>query len=1135
MPSDYISELATQAYAKITPEVWRQTEEIHRYLAEKPATARDLERELKSRPALQARVAWYIAYTPSKWLLKAELDEVNKRRDKFGIDRVEPTGDPYIRAAKSGLLGICFSGGGIRSATFNLGILQGLAELKLLHCFDYLSSVSGGGYIHQWLAAWGKREGFEKVAEMLIPLPEQGSPKSHPEPIRWLRRYSNYLTPERGLLTADTWVIITTWLRNAILNQIILITGLLSLMLLPHVLTFRSIQHGPGTAIAIGALLYVFLLATIFVGKNLFRFGLHPATEKGLFGQTGVQLGIVVPLLLSSLSFTLLFPITSMAFFGFHLVLCFLVSAALFLVLTLTITFAGGALLCYLQSHHRTSYYKSFGEFWRQKPKCIAHVRAVFVILGLVAAALFASLCGAAWIVLVDYWIASLWSHFSNYWWQLTLVIEPPLVLIGPLLAMLLLAGLLGRTFDDGRREWLARFAAWMGLYALTWVVFVGFSLFGHAAFAWLLCHIKTGVAAATGWAGTSLAGILAGKSPKTAGAKDDKAPSKLNPLEILAVVAPYVFVAGLLLLLSALAGVMLSGVRPHGGIAVFFTFLAPLITCVLFALRVDINEFSMHAFYRDRLARCYLGASNTSRDPNPFTGFDERDANIAVSELVPTHGYNGPFPIFCTALNLTFGEDLAWQERKAASFAFTPLYSGYDVGWTAAKGSETELRFNGFVKTEDYAYPKPGIHISTAAAISGAAMSPNWGYHTNPAIAFLLTVFNVRLGWWLTNPRVLDEDGRLLNSEKDETSLDDDSGFVQRRYPSPSPRFSLLYLVSELLGQTNDTRRYVYLTDGGHFDNMGLYELVRRRCRYIVICDAEDDGQLQFQGIGMAIRKCRIDFGAEIALDLRPLQHIGDTEYSRAHCVVGTIRYSKDDPKDELKEPGIVVYIKSSLTSDEPADILNYKKEHSAFPHDTTLNQWFTESQFESYRRLGHHIAFSAFKPACPDSLHCISSEGRADYFANLTKIWSAFTPEMEQYSAAHTTRYGDLLQEIRTDEHLPGLFDMLFNRDPEQPQLEWMKGHPAEAEYAVRFSSKIIEFIFIVYLQLRLVLPENLTHPFAKGWLEIFKHWSRIDVIQHGWRRYGPTYAQGFRIFAQTEEIGMPQIEEPDGPLSN
>jgi len=744
----------------------------------------------------------------------------------------------------------------------------------------------------------------------------------------------------------------------------------------------------------------------------------------------------------------------------------------------------------------------------------------VFVILALLLAAGFVSLCGASWIGLTDWWLAKLWSHFGHYWWRLALVIGPPLVLTGLLLTVVLLLGLLGRTFDDGRREWLARLGAWVGLYCLFWMVVVGFSLFGHAAIQWFSVHFKTMLGAVATWVGTSLGGLFAAKSPKTGGAKDDKAASTWRPLEILASVGPYVFVAGLLLLLSALAEVILNRVRGHCWLAIFLAFLVPLIICLLFAWRVDINEFSMHAFYRNRLAQCYLGASNGERDPNPFSGFDERDAEIAVSQLRPEHGYCGPFPIFCAALNLTFGEDLAWQERKAASFAFTPLYSGYDVGWTAAKGQRNDLRFNGFASTLTYAYPQPGIHVSTAAAISGAALSPNFGYHTSSATAFLLTVFNVRLGWWLRNPRSVDEDGKRLNIGKN--GIGPEHAPFGGAYPSPSPHLSLLYLTNELLGRTNDTSSFVYLSDGGHFDNMGLYELVRRRCRYIVICDAEDDGQLKFEGIGMAIRKCRIDFGAEIALDLRPLHHRGGSEHSSVHCVVGTIRYPEDKPEDNPEhKPGIVVYIKSSLTGDEPGDILNYKREHPAFPNDTTLDQWFTESQFESYRRLGHHVAYSTFEPARPSSNECSSLSGRKGFFWTLRGIWNARTPEMDRYSAEHSKRYEALLRRIREDPLLPGFFESLFTPG----DGNWQAGRtPQEVAHAQAVSSDFIEFIFVVYLELNLVLPENRNHPFSNGWYAVFRNWTQIDMVKKGWEIYCHGYSKSFRLFAH-EMLGLPK----------
>lgn len=173
---------------------------IHKYLADKPH--------------LQQKVADLIDYSPSRWLLTQEIPAIQERRALHSRPDVSfnpQTDDPYDWARVSGLQGICFSGGGIRSATFNLGVLQGLAKLRILNHFDYLSSVSGGGYIHEWFAAWIKREeheqkkhaeaakppqkyvlgsGFREVENRLVPLPSSKNYPAHPEPMRWLRRYS---------------------------------------------------------------------------------------------------------------------------------------------------------------------------------------------------------------------------------------------------------------------------------------------------------------------------------------------------------------------------------------------------------------------------------------------------------------------------------------------------------------------------------------------------------------------------------------------------------------------------------------------------------------------------------------------------------------------------------------------------------------------------------------------------------------------------------------------------------------------------------------------------------------------------------------------------------------------------------
>ena len=137
---------------------------------------------------------------------------------------------------------------------------------------------------------------------------------------------------------------------------------------------------------------------------------------------------------------------------------------------------------------------------------------------------------------------------------------------------------------------------------------------------------------------------------------------------------------------------------------------------------------------------------------------------------------------------------------------------------------------------------------LGQAISVSGAAASPNMGYHTSPVMAFLLTLFNVRLGWWFPNP------GR-------------------RRHRHPSPRFSLRYLVAELFGGANDKSKFVMVSDGGHFENLAAYELVRRRCRVIIISDGECDPTLAFEGLGTLIRMCEVDFGYQITIDVNAIR----------------------------------------------------------------------------------------------------------------------------------------------------------------------------------------------------------------------------------------------------------------------
>ena len=155
---------------------------------------------------------------------------------------------------------LCISGGGIRSATFGLGVLQGLAHCGLLGKFHYLCTVSGGGYIGSWLSAWIKNhpQGIRGVIAELKRRPES-TLDPEPQPIRHLREFSNYLSPRAGLTSVDFWTLITTFIRNMSLNWLVLISWLAAAMMIPR-LYLAAINLQPDWA-GLGTLHSWYLLA----------------------------------------------------------------------------------------------------------------------------------------------------------------------------------------------------------------------------------------------------------------------------------------------------------------------------------------------------------------------------------------------------------------------------------------------------------------------------------------------------------------------------------------------------------------------------------------------------------------------------------------------------------------------------------------------------------------------------------------------------------------------------------------------------------------------------------------------------------------------------------------------------------
>jgi hypothetical protein len=279
--------------------------------------------------------------------------------------------------------------------------------------------------------------------------------------------------------------------------------------------------------------------------------------------------------------------------------------------------------------------------------------------------------------------------------------------------------------------------------------------------------------------------------------------------------------------------------------------------------------------------------------------------------------------PVINTTLNLVGGDNLAWQQRKAEPFSVSPLHAGcFRLGYR-------DSRFYG-------GRDVGGISIGTAAAISGAAASSNMGYYTtSPVLSLVLTFFNVRLGWWLGNPGSAGKDTFDLRA----------------------PTSSVKPVVEEAFGMTDDENKYVYLTDGGHFENLGIYEMVLRRCHLIVISDAAADPDYNFGDLGNAIRKVRIDLGVPIEFTAMPIFSPDSKDYDKKkgmYWAIGRIRYSCIDGN---VQDGLLIYIKPAVYGREPGDVLEYKRSHPTFPHQSTADQFFDEPQFESYRILGSHV----------------------------------------------------------------------------------------------------------------------------------------------------------------------------------
>lgn len=899
-----------------------------------------------------------------------ELDGIASGIPPAGVRPADEAG--VISAAhRAELAGLAFSGGGIRSATFNLGILQALGANHMLRDFDYLSTVSGGGYIGSWLSRWlNKETDIGMVESKLAPKPDAPGAVREASQITFLRQHSNFLTPKTGMFSADTWSMLSIYVRNTMLNLGMLVALMAVAMILPRLLVAAVAWLGPASRAEFVAVGSAAALWTVFCIALSISIKPCKGARDWLRGQSqgSVISFVVLPLMLAGFAGSIaiwygqgtLLPIWGHlgAFDSLSPLWLFFPGTLYFLAWTAGWVTAQGlnaGSVCGID----------WAAARRELPghfACAASAYAVGTVI-LLATLKFTHRLP----------IFSDAEHAGGMPIHLVALGMPTvLCLFG--VTMILCIGLVGRLYSEASREWWARQGAWTIILSLAWLGLCVMSLYGPPLADYLLASAGgwgSKIMAST-WIGATLAGLLLGRGDLS-GKKDPK-----PVFGFIAALAPIVFAAGLMVLVSAVsfrvalaltpdrAGVTI----PDGIMSGYYAntaLIPPSITAAvlvalliggfLLARRVDINKFSLYMMYRNRLTRAFLGAHNKDRSPHPFTGFDEHD-DILLSKLITNQAgkMQRPFHIVNTTLNMVSGTELAWQTRRAGGFAFTPAFCGFELPVMPTPAGRTapgEAARGCYRRTAEYdtggttpGDDDGGIKLGMAMAVSGAAVSPNMGYHSAPALAFLLTLFNVRLGRWFANP-------------------------LWVNWKKRSPRFGLVHLLAEMFGMSDSGAHYLSLSDGGHFENLGIYELVRRRCRLIVVVDAGADGNLHFEDLGNAIRKCATDLNIQIDIDVSKVDLIKAGDFSSAHYAIGKIRYTQTDkllddgaPNDKVVD-GTLLYIKPSLLGTEPADVLNYRKSNKDFPHQTTGDQWFDETQFESYRALGYRIGMLAFRQA--------------------------------------------------------------------------------------------------------------------------------------------------------------------------
>ncbi|HWI94547.1 MAG TPA: patatin-like phospholipase family protein [Solirubrobacterales bacterium] len=399
-----------------------------------------------------------------------------------------------------------------------------------------------------------------------------------------------------------------------------------------------------------------------------------------------------------------------------------------------------------------------------------------------------------------------------------------------------------------------------------------------------------------------------------------------------------------------------------------------------------DLTTWSLHPFYKRRLSsvfalrrvRAEAALDPRSKlfdrvevvppsDPGKDDGIAverDYDRTLALSDMAMVGGEGEEWPtlLICAAANIS-DTSATPPGRRVTSFTFSAhTVGGPLVGAVATE--EIESAFEEPKKDESRPAKRRGRDLSllAATAMSGAAISPSMGKMTRRPLTFLMALANIRLGVWVPNPR-------WVQSFRDDQEL-------RLRYVRPRP----FYLLCELFGLNRIGAKYLYVTDGGHYENLGLVELLRRGCAEIYCLDASGVGAdgAEFESLGEAITLARSELGVEIefdgeekkfaeedapgeedakgAEDTSPAAMVPDekTHFAKRDVVAAKVRYRSG-------EEGRLVYVRNAMIEAAPWDVRAHHEEDPRFPNNATVDQLYTDQKFEAYRVLGSRAAVRA------------------------------------------------------------------------------------------------------------------------------------------------------------------------------